>query len=348
MLYKGFFSIDELRNIAAEKETAKHRRQLEKIIGSLTPSKTIKSKQPVDRKTLEKLGSLGYISKIRVEQKKNFSPRDDVKVLLPYIHKTTEAFDLYQNGEKEEGIKILLEIIKERNDIDTSYMRLADIYKETGQTGEALEILERGFAALPSSYEIFLDYMKMLTQVGQNDKAISLFDKMSFPETDLDPEAWNNLGIAYAKKGDLNTAIQAYEQGISLDDKDPELYNNLGNVYSSLGLQTKSASIFQKCLEHYKKAIEIDPNYSTPYFGLGLAYQQLDRINDAIYCWEKALEIDPEFPQAHRALALAYLQTGNKVKACELLMDYKKRYYNFMPPSERIKLDDIMKECRNK
>lgn len=347
-LYELDKDFDELKNIATDKKTANYRQILEKIIANLTSSKIIDSKQSVDLKVLEKLKSLGYISNIRVKHKENYSPRDDVKILLPYIHRTTDAFDLYQHGAEDEGIKLLLKIINERKDIDTAYMRLADIYRETGQTEEAVKILEEGFLALPSNYEIFLDYIKTLTQAGHYDKAINLFEKTSFRETELDPEAWNNIGITYAKKGDFKSAIQAFEHGIFLDYRDPEIYNNLGNTYYSFGLQTKNPHIFQECFEYYKKAIEIDPNYSTPYFGLGQAYQQMERISDAIYCWEKALEINPEFQLAHRTLALAYLSIGKKARAYELLKDYKKRYYNLMSANEREKFDVLMKECLNK
>jgi hypothetical protein len=46
-------------------------------------------------------------------------------------------------------------------------------------------------------------------------------------------------------------------------------------------------------------------------------------------------------------LATAYLNTGNKVKACEMLNEYKKRYYHFISPDEMEKFDNIMKNCQN-
>jgi tetratricopeptide (TPR) repeat protein len=267
-------------------------------------------------------------------------------VMLPFIHRSTEAFDLHLAGKTAEGVKLLSEIIEERKDIDTAYMRLADIYKETGQADEALKILQDGFLQLPSSYEIFLDNMKLLVDTGGIEKAIELFESARFRETELDPEAWNILGIAYSKKGDFSTAVRAFEQGLSIDGRDPELHNNLGNATYSYGIQEESPSIFQNCLEHYKKAIEIDPDYATPYFGLGQAYQQMGRLGDAVFCWEKALAINPDFPRAHRALALVHLTLGNKTKALEMLEDFKTRYYHLMPPAERLKLDNLMKECR--
>lgn len=346
-LYDLDKDFDELKNLAEREKLESNRKQLEKIIGDQTPSKKIMAEQPVDRETRQKLASLGYISSIRITKKENFGPQDDVKVLLPYNNKTDKAWNLYKEGKGDEGIKLLMEIIKERRDVDMAYIHLAAIYKETGRTREAIEILEQGLNTLPSNYEIFQHYVKMLISADQYDKVISTFQKVGFREVEYDPETWNNLGIAYAKKEDFKEAIKAYETGLSLDNRYPELYNNMGNAYYSLGLQTRDSYVFGNCFEYYKKAIEIDPKYPEPYYGLGQAYIETENMEGAIYCWEKALEADPNFSQAQIDLALAYLNTGNKVKACEMLNEYKKQYYHLLSPDERAKFDNIMKNCRN-
>ena len=345
-LYELDKDFDELKNLAKREKLDRYRRQLEKIISDQTPSEKVKAKQKVDRETREKLKSLGYISSIQVTKKENFGPQDDIKVHLPYFYKTSKAWNLYKDGKADEGINLLVEIIKEKKDIDMAYKRLAAIYEENGRTKEALEILEQGLNILPSNYGIFIDYLKMLISDGQYDKVVSTFKKMSFREVEFDPEAWNKLGIAYAMKGEFKEAIKAYEKGLSLDSRDAELYNNLGNVYYSLGLQTKDSYVLSNCFEYYKKAIEIDPKYPLPYLGLGHAYIAVGNTEGAIYCWEKALEADPNFYQAHIDLAIAYLNTGNKVKACEIINEYKERYYYLASPAERAKFDNIMKNCQ--
>jgi arylsulfatase A-like enzyme/Flp pilus assembly protein TadD len=345
-LYELDKDFDELRNLTAGKKLDRYKKQLEKIISDQTPSEEITAKQKVDRETREKLRSLGYISSIQVTKKENFGAQDDVKVLLPLLNKTDKAWDLYKEGKGDEGIKLLTEIIEERKDVDIAYKRLAAIYEETGRTEEALKILEQGLDTIPSSYEIFQDYVKMLVSAGQYDKVISIFGKMKLREVEFDPVAWNNLGIAYAKKGNFKDAIKAYEVGLSLDSKYSELLNNMGNAYFSLGLQTKDSYVFQNCLEYYKKAIEVDPQYPVPYYGLGHAYREAGNMEGAIYCWGKALEADPNFNQAHMDLAIAYLNTGNKAKACELLNEYKRKYYHLMTAADRARFDDIMKNCQ--
>lgn len=345
-LYALDHDFDELNNLARREDVAKLTSQLKEIIHSLTPSEKITAAQQVDRKTREKLASLGYISKVRVLQKKDFSVKDDVKVLLPYINKIGEGWKMYKKGDQEAGIKLLREIIEERKDIDLAYKQLASIYQETGNIEEAVAVLEQGLRVLPSSYEIFTEYMKVLISAQKYDKVISSFENTNMREVEYDPEIWNNLGTAYAKKGNFNQAIKAFEMGLSLDDKHPELYNNLANACYSYGLQSRDASIYSRCFEYYKKAIELDPEYPAPYYGLGHAYRQQGNMEGAIYCWEKALEADPDFSQAHLDLALAYLNTGHKAKAFDLLREYKKRYYHLMTPAQREQLDAYIEQCQ--
>jgi arylsulfatase A-like enzyme/Flp pilus assembly protein TadD len=337
---------DEQNNLAERAKVTQLKSQLNDLVQALTPSEKIDATQKVDQETREKLASLGYISSARVSQKKDFSVQDDVKILLPYINKVGESWKLYKKGQRDAAIKLLKEIIQERNDIDLAYKHLASIYQEIGSTEEAIVILEQGLDALPSSYELFSEYIKVLVSAQQYDKIISSFEKVNLREVEYDPEIWNDLGTAYAKTGRFNEAIQAFEMGLSLDDKHTELYNNLANACYSHGLQSKDPLTYSQCFEYYKKAIEIDPDYAAPYYGLGHAYRQEGNLEGAIYCWEKVLEINPDFSQAHSDLALAYLYTGNKAKALDLLKEYKKRYYNLMPPAEREKLDALIEQCQ--
>lgn len=345
-LYDLAHDFDEVNNLAEQNIEGKLRSQLKKIMDDLTPSEKIDAAQAVDRETREKLASLGYISSAQVSEKNNFGIQDDVKTLLPYVNKAGEAWALYEEGKQDAGINLLKEIIKERKDIDLAYKNLAFIYQAEGNTKEAIATLEQGLNTLPANYEIFIEYMKLLLSAQQYDKVISSFEKTGIREAEYDPAIWNNLGAAYYKKGNFEEAIQAYEMGLSLDDKLPDLINNLANAYFFYSLQTKDSSLFSRCFEYYKKSIELDPSYSAPYHGLGHAYKQEGNLEGALFCWEKALELNPTFSMALFDLATAYLNRGDKKKAFQMLNDYKKQYFQLIPPNEREKLNILMENAR--
>ena len=75
-LYELDRDFNELENRLEEKNVAKWRSQLREIIDNLAPPEKIDAAQAVDRKTRERLASLGYVSSIRTSQKKNFSTQD--------------------------------------------------------------------------------------------------------------------------------------------------------------------------------------------------------------------------------------------------------------------------------
>lgn len=337
---------DEISNLAPKKDVVRLKAELSDIIRSLTPAQKIDADQQADRETREKLASLGYVSSARLSPKKDFGVRDDVKVLLPYINRIGEGWKLYKQGKVEEGIRLLEEVIEERKDIDLAYKQLASIYQEQGNRDEAIVILEQGLNALSYSYELYIEYMKALISMEQYDKIIDSFKKASLREAEYDPEIWNNLGTAYAKTGQFDEAIKAFEIGLSLDDKHPELYNNIANACYSYGLRLKDTSLYLRCFEYYKKAIELDPGYAAPYYGLGHAYRQQGNMEGAVYCWEKTLEADPDFSQAYIDLALAYINAGNKAKALDLLGEFKKRFYHRVSAADREKLDALIEQCR--
>jgi arylsulfatase A-like enzyme/Flp pilus assembly protein TadD len=349
-LYDLSQDFDELQNLAGREKTASYASKLVGLIQKLTPAERVVSVQQADRETREKLASLGYVSSGRIPptQKKEFDVKDDVKVMLPYTNRINEGWKLYKSGQQDAGIKLIQGIFEERKDIDMAYKQLASIYQETGNTEEAIAILEQGLIALPSSYEIYIDYMKVLISDKQYDRVIQSFEKISIREAEYDPEIWNNLGTAYARKGDLEMAIKAFEMGLSLDDNHPELYNNLANASYSHSLKMKDPFVFTRCFEYYKKAIELDPGYPAPYYGLGHAYREEGNLGGAIYCWQKTLELDPGFKEAHLDLAIAYLNTGDKAKAQILLDEYKKLYYDLLPDAEKETLDALIEQCRKR
>jgi len=71
-LYDLELDFDELNNLAEQKKIPELKSQLKKIKDSLTPSEKIDAAQKVDRKTRERMASLGYISNVQVIKKKHY------------------------------------------------------------------------------------------------------------------------------------------------------------------------------------------------------------------------------------------------------------------------------------
>lgn len=69
-------------------------------------------------------------------------------------------------------------------------------------------------------------------------------------------QLFDNLGIAYAMKGDFISASDIFQKGLLYHPKNAKLHFNLGLTYSRLGDETKSKQLFEK-------AFELDPSLKT-------------------------------------------------------------------------------------
>lgn len=347
-LYDLETDFDELKNLAGESGLDRYQKELARVIGEISlPEGEERARQKMDRESLQKLRSLGYISTGGAPEKKEFGPRDDVKRLLPYHNKSMDALDLYRQGDARKGIELLKEVITERDDIDIAYSNLATIYKDEGRLGDALIVLEQGLRRLPSSYEIFTVYVNYLLNARRYDDVIETFKTMNLRQMEHDPEVWNFLGAAYSNKGDFEKALEAYEMALSIDDQYAVVHKNIGAVRFSIFLKTNERSVFRRALESYRKAIEINPNYAPAYNGLGGAYLQVGNLDGAVFCLEKALEIDPNLSHALYNLGFAYLQKGEKAKALQSFNLYKERYGQFLSSEGKKKLEELIQKCKS-
>jgi arylsulfatase A-like enzyme/Flp pilus assembly protein TadD len=337
----------EQENMAPEENLSKHISKLEKLVEEQSIETETASKQEIDREALQKLRSLGYVSSPQTTKKGKYTPRDDLKTLLPFQNKLTRAMGAYHSGRIDEGVQLLEEIVEERKDFDHAYSYLATLYKEQRKLREAVNILRQGLEHNPSSYTIISTYGIFLVEVAQYDAAIEILGQ-GLALIDYDPELWNYLGVAYWSKGDYENALEAYQKALSLDNNYSIVFNNLGSLYLSRFNKSKSSSDYQNALQHFKKAIELDPNYASAYNGLGSAYGQAGDIDAAIYCWEKAVELKPDYGYPLYNLGLSYLAKGNNRKALEYFQRYKEVHYNRLSAPDKKKLDDLIRKAQQK
>ena len=76
-----------------------------------------------------------------------------------------------------------------------------------------------------------------------------------------DAVAYHELGIVYARRGDLEESIQALEKCLSLEPDRTDVRYNLGKVYAMSG-------DISRANENLRKAIRANPSYAEAYFFL--------------------------------------------------------------------------------
>jgi arylsulfatase A-like enzyme/Flp pilus assembly protein TadD len=344
-LYDLGKDFDEAHNLAKGQRLDAYRKRLNEIIEQFSHPENEKAWHRTDRKSLERLRSLGYISSPQVTAKKNYGPEDDVKTLLPFHNKAVKAWDLYQEGKIYKGFDLAKQVITERQDVDIAYTHLAKMYKEQEKLTEALGVLELGLEHLPSNYGVIITYVSYLNLAGRGDNIISLVENLQLPQMENDPEIWNYLGLAYTNKGEFAKAIHAFEYSLSVDDEFAHAYRGLGTVCLSRFLKTRDNEDLMRSIRNFEKAINFEPDFAAAYNSLGVAYKENKQTDEAIGCWEKAYELRPDVGYPLLNLGLVYLERGDKVKALDFFQTYKKGFYSSIPSSEKERLDVLIRRC---
>ncbi len=288
-LYDLEKDFDEKENRAQESNLNAYRKQLSQVIQVHESSEKPEVKQEVDRETLAKLRSLGYVGDYRGE-KRNFGTEDDVKVLLPYHNKSVEALKLWKEGREREGIQLLKEVITEKKTISTAYSKLALIYKSQGKLNDAIQVLQMGLEFIPESYMIFSAYVDYLFEAGRWSEITSVFEGLTFKQLEFDPVTWNLVGLAYSHIGDFEKALLLCERAVSVDKKSPLSYSNLGSIHFKIFNLTTNLQELSKARLNYEIAIGLDPKISTAHDGLGLIYMYDGNYDEAIHHLKTAIQ----------------------------------------------------------
>jgi tetratricopeptide (TPR) repeat protein len=157
-----------------------------------------------------------------------------------------------------------------------------------------LEVLENGGHVL-----VRLENGRLAETNGQ----LRLDFEASRPDADATPtptlqprkhsaEDWFNLGIAAEESGNLEGAVEAYQNAMTVEDPQPEVCFNLGNTYYAMGRNVEAAACFIR-------ATEVDAEYVEAWNNLGNALTEIGRHDQAIPAYKQALAIEPSYADAH-------------------------------------------------
>jgi len=185
-------------------------------------------------------------------------------------------------------------------------------------------------------------------EIGEYDAAIKFYT-ICITEGNLNDSnltiAHNNLGIAFAGRGDYDDAVVNYSRAIRLNSNYNVAYNNRGRaclemhdyeqavrdftegirlapqasglelVFFYRGLAYEEMGNYEKSIADYTKAIDLDPDFWDPLSARCWVYGLVRRPHDALRDCNESLRLMPDDPGTLDSRALAFWLLGEQDKA---------------------------------
>jgi Flp pilus assembly protein TadD len=336
----------ESKNLAATRNLAPLRKELERIRKTLSSPAAGGGGRVADGQTLERLRSLGYAASPVAQPKASYGPDDDVKSVLPFEQRLERAILLGDNGQPDDSVRELAALIHEKKDFTPAYIYLAQALMVQGRTDEAVRALDEGVRDNPGNYALLSTFGTLLVRVRQDDRAEEVLKK-AIAVVDFDPDAWNNLGGIRMRKGDLDKALESFARAVTLDAGFTPAYLNIGAAsmarYFGGGRNPEDLA---SAVKNFRRAVALEPGSNPALRGLASALTTSGNVDEAVPAWEKAVAADPKDDFSTYNLGVAYFNRDDKAGALRCFERYLELRKDTLTAQEKNRILELVAKCR--
>jgi tetratricopeptide (TPR) repeat protein len=169
-------------------------------------------------------------------------------------------------------------------DAETHTIRGASAFYQH-RWNDALFHFKRAVEVDPNSADAYDNLGVVYARLGQWPNAIAAYRKA----IEIDPDYANahfNMGLAHCNLEQWPDAIAAYKKAVASSVFFPRAYCNMGYVYCEL-------KQYENAIATYKKAVSLYPEHAAAHFGMGYVYQELEQYADAVAAYKKCISLEP-------------------------------------------------------
>ena len=182
--------------------------------------------------------------------------------------------------------------------------RIFKMYADAKSSGEVLgrinppDKLPVDGSAGPKPAENVYKDVQGLIRKGEYDPAVEKL-KLMTAEFPYFAPPYNDLGILYHSRGDLETALSSYQKAVELAPENATFQKNLADFYCvALGK-------IEAAMEIYVRVLQRDPLDIEALLAMGYICRRFERFEDAKSFYARVLEIDADNETARRFMGLA-------------------------------------------
>ena len=204
----------------------------------------------------------------------------------------SEKFKNLKERERKDlkGRKILYDDFEETQKLAAlTFIEAAQIYRDTGNSARAQELLTRAAGLDPQNVKCLLELASMYQKNNQPLKALQLYTKLIEIEPE-NPIYHFGTGILSALLKQFDEAEQAFRTVIKLAPQQSAGYNELASLYLKTGQKSLQA------LQLAEKAVALEP-IAANYFILSMACSKNGDNARALSAITRAVKLEPDNPR---------------------------------------------------
>ncbi|MFP5285976.1 MAG: sulfatase-like hydrolase/transferase [Thermoanaerobaculia bacterium] len=252
----------------------------------------------------QRLRSLGYLSS-SAAARSTYGPEDDPKNLVQLDRKILRIMELYGAKRLGDAVALAREVVKARPSMPLGRSLLAQALLESGQTGEAVEVMRKARAEKVTTETLLRQLGLTLAEQGRTEEALEVLRPMAEAG---DPRSRNALALALSEAGRQKEAYELLRKVLSDDPGNAKAHEQLGLIELRLGHWTQARDLS-------RKAVELKPGLPLAWNNLGVALYQLGQAGEALDAWQRAVDLKPDLWDALWNLGVKAAQHGRPQQA---------------------------------
>jgi Tfp pilus assembly protein PilF len=257
-----------------------------------------------------RLRSLGYVAGSSAP-KAHYTERDDPKRLVAIDRLMKEAVALDEQGSLADAIRTYRDIIGQRPDMLAASRHLAFDEWRIGDLPSAINTLRTALGTAPPTPAAHIQLGTYLMEGGESAEAIDVLRQATAVEPSLD--AWNALGIAYARAGRPGDALSTFDRSLAIDPANAMTFENIGTVHLEAGRLADARRAFER-------ALSSNADSSQAHSGLAVVALKGGDRKTAIAQWTRAVDLQPSNFDALYDLCIQLAEDG-QLAAAKRYMD---------------------------
>lgn len=149
---------------------------------------------------------------------------------------------------------------------------------------------------------------KRLRWLARASIVLSLVTISACEPSERTAEEWLSRGIVQTQRGQLDKALESYEQAVELNPSDTTALVNRGLVKDELG-------DYEGAITDYSRAIELDPELTEAYYNRANTHHNQKQYALAIEDYSQAIAQSPEFAYGYVNRAINHELLGDVEQA---------------------------------